>query len=259
VPALDRRLRRDRAIVGASLLAIALVAWLYLVHLSATMPGMDMADMPGTVMPRVHAWDPLDVGLLFIMWAVMMIAMMVPAAAPMVLTFATVQRKRQEQNRATVPTVVFLLGYALVWTAYAAVAAVAQWRLHEADLLSATMASTSTRLGGALLLVAGVFQWTPVKQACLAKCRSPLSFVMTEWREGRAGAFVMGVRHGAYCVACCWALMALLFVAGVMNLLWIAGLAIVVLAERVLPGGAAVSRVVGVLLLLAGVVVLVRG
>lgn len=259
MPALDRRLRRDREVVGAALLAIALVAWLYLVHLSATMPGMDMAEMPGMAMPRVHAWDVVDVGLLFVMWAVMMIAMMVPSAAPMVLTFATVQRKRREQDRATVPTVVFLLGYALVWTAYAAVAALAQWRLHEAGLLSAAMGSTSTRLGGALLLVAGVFQWTPVKQACLAKCRSPLSFVMTEWREGRAGAFMMGVRHGAYCMACCWALMALLFVAGVMNLLWIAGLAIVVLAERVLPGGAAVSRVVGVLLLLAGVVVLVRG
>jgi len=259
VPALDRRLRRDRAVVGAALLAIALVAWLYLVHLSATMPGMDMADMPGMAMPRAHAWDPLDVGLLFIMWAVMMIAMMVPAAAPMVLTFAMVQRQRQEQDRATVPTVVFLLGYALVWTAYAAVAALVQGRLHEADLLSATMASTSTRLGGALLLIAGVFQWTPLKQACLAKCRSPLSFVMSEWREGRAGAFVMGVRHGAYCVACCWALMALLFVAGVMNLLWIAGLAILVLVERVLPGGPAVSRIVGVLFLLTGVVVLVRG
>jgi len=259
VPALDRRLRRDRAIVGAALLAIALVAWLYLLHLSATMPGMDMADMPGMAMPRVHAWDLIDVVLLFVMWAVMMIAMMVPAAAPMVLTFATVQRQRQAQDRATVPTGVFLLGYALVWTAYAAVAALAQWRLHEADLLSAAMASTSTRLGGALLLVAGAFQWTPLKQACLAKCRSPLSFVMTEWREGRTGAFVMGMRHGAYCVACCWALMALLFVAGVMNLLWIAGLAIVVLAERVLPGGAAVSRIAGVLLLLAGVVVLVRG
>jgi predicted metal-binding membrane protein len=259
VPALDSLLRRDRVIVGAALLATALVAWLYLLHLSATMPGMGMADMPGMAMPRAHAWDQVDVVLLFVMWAVMMIAMMVPAAAPMVLTFAMVQRKRQEQDRATVPTVVFLFGYALVWTAYAAVAALAQWRLHEADLLSAAMASTSTRLGGALLLVAGVFQWTPLKQACLAKCRSPLSFVMTEWREGQAGAFVMGMRHGAYCVACCWALMALLFVAGVMNLLWVAGLAVFVLAERILPGGPAVSRIAGALLLVAGVVILVRG
>ncbi|MDP2701651.1 MAG: DUF2182 domain-containing protein, partial [Candidatus Rokubacteria bacterium] len=120
-------------------------------------------------------------------------------------------------------------------------------------------ASTSAWLGGALLLVAGVFQWTPLKQACLAKCRSPLSFVMTEWRDGRAGAFVMGMRHGAYCVACCWALMALLFVAGVMNLLWVAGLAVFVLVERVLPGGLVVGRIAGALLLVAGVVILVRG
>lgn len=259
MPALDTLLRRDRAIVGAALLATALVAWLYLFHLSTTTPGMDMVDMPEMAMRRRQAWDAVDVILLFVMWAVMMIAMMVPAAAPMILTFAMVQRRRQEQDRAVVPTVVFLLGYAVVWTGYSAAAALAQWRLHEAGLLSSAMASTSARMGGALLLLAGVFQWTPLKQACLAKCRSPLSFVMTEWREGRAGAFVMGRRHGAYCVACCWALMALLFVAGVMNLLWVAGLAVFVLAERALPGGPAVSRIAGAVLLVAGVVVLVRG
>jgi len=259
VPALDTLLRRDRVIVGAALLATALVAWLYLFDLSATMSGMDMADMPGMAMTRDHAWGVVDVVLLFVMWVVMMIAMMVPAAAPMILTFATVQRRRREQDGAAVPTATFLLGYAVVWTAYSAVAALVQWRLHEADLLSATMASRSAQLGGVVLIVAGVFQWTPLKQACLAKCRSPLSFVMTEWREGRVGAFVMGLRHGAYCVACCWALMALLFVAGVMNLLWVAGLAVFVLAERVLPGGPVVSRIAGALLLVAGVVILVRG
>jgi predicted metal-binding membrane protein len=258
VPALDTLLRRDRAIVGAALLAVTLVAWVYLMHLSATMPGMDMADMPGMTMPRDHAWGAIDVALLFVMWAVMMVAMMVPAAAPMILTFATVQRRRQEQDRAAVPTAVFLLGYLVVWTAFAAVAALAQWRLHEADLLS-SMATTGARPGGGLLVVAGVFQWTSLKQACLAKCRSPLSFIMTEWREGRAGAFVMGMRHGAYCVACCWALMALLFAAGVMNLLWVGGLAVFVLAERILPGGPVISRVAGTLLLVAGVVVLIRG
>ncbi|HEV2056704.1 MAG TPA: DUF2182 domain-containing protein [Methylomirabilota bacterium] len=258
MPALDTMLRRDRALVGATLVVTALVAWLYLFRLSVSMPDTDMADMPGMAMLRDHAWSLVDVVLLFVMWAVMMIAMMVPAAAPMVLTFAMVQRTRREQDRAAIPTVVFLLGYAAVWTAYATAAALAQWRLHEAGLLSAAMASTSARLGGALLLVAGIFQWTPLKQACLAKCRSPLSFVMTEWRDGRAGAFVMGMRHGAYCVACCWALMALLFVAGVMNLLWVAGLAAFVLAERVLPGGPAVSRIAGTLLLVAGVVILVR-
>jgi predicted metal-binding membrane protein len=259
VPTLDTLLRRDRAIVGAALLVTVLAAWLYLLHLSATMSGMDMADMPGMAMSRYDAWSVVDVVLLFVMWAVMMSAMMVPAAAPMVLTFAMVQRKRQEQARAVVPTVVFLLGYAVVWTGYAAAAALAQWRLHEAGLLSSAMTSTSARLGGVLLLMSGVFQWTPLKQTCLAKCRSPLSFIMTEWREGRGGAFVMGMRHGGYCVACCWALMALLFVAGVMNLLWIAGLAVFVLAERVLPGGLVVGRIAGALLLVGGVVILVRG
>jgi len=259
MPALDSVLRRDRAIVGAALLAITLAAWLYLFRLSAMMPGMDLPDMPGMAMLRDHPWEVVDVLLLFVMWTVMMMAMMVPAATPMVLTFAAVQRKRREQERPTVPTVVFLLGYAVVWTTYAAAAALAQWRLHEAQLLSAAMASTSARLGGALLLAAGAFQWTRLKEVCLSKCRSPLSFVMSEWREGRAGAVVMGVRHGAYCVACCWALMALLFVAGVMNLWWIAGLAVFVLAERVLPGGQAVSRIGGALLLLAGAVILVRG
>jgi predicted metal-binding membrane protein len=259
VPALDTLLRRDRAIVGAALVATVLLAWLYLFHWSGAMPGMNMADMPSMAMSRNHDWGVVEVTLLFVMWTVMMIAMMVPAAAPMILTFATVQRKRREQDRASIPTAVFLLGYAAVWTAYAAAAALAQWRLHEADLLSTAMVSASAWLGGVLLLVAGVFQWTSLKQACLAKCRSPLSFVMTEWREGPTGAFAMGIRHGAYCVACCWALMALLFVVGVMNLLWVVGLAVFVLAERVLPGGPAVGRAAGALLVVAGVIVLVRG
>ena len=259
MPALDTLLRRDRAIVGTALVAIVLLAWLYLFHHSGAMPGMTMADKPSMTMSHNHAGDVVEVMLLFVMWTVMMIAMMVPAAAPMILTFAMVQRKRREQDQASIPTALFLLGYAVVWTAYAAAAALAQWRLHEADLLSTAMASASAWLGGVLLLVAGVFQWTSLKDACLAKCRSPLSFVMTEWREGATGAFVMGTRHGAYCVACCWALMALLFVVGVMNLLWVVGLTVFVLAERVLPGGPAVSRAAGALLVVAGVIVLVRG
>ena len=221
------------------------------------MPGMDMTGMPDMAMP--HAWTAVDLALLFVMWAVMMVAMMVPAATPMILTFALVQRTRQEQARPVVPTAIFLLGYAVVWTAYAVAAALAEWRLHDLALLSSAMASTSARFGGALLVAAGVFQWTPLKQACLAKCRSPLSFLLTEWRDGPRGAFVMGVRHGAYCVACCWALMALLFVAGVMNLLWIALLAAFVLAERVARGGDRLGRIAGVPLVVAGIVVLVRG
>jgi predicted metal-binding membrane protein len=120
------------------------------------------------------------------------------------------------------------------------------------------MAATSPLLAAALLIAAGVFQWTPLKRACLAACRSPLSFLMTGWREGWAGALVMGVRHGAYCLGCCWALMALLFVAGVMNLLWVAAIAVAVLVEKVVPRGDVIGRLVGLALIAAGIAVAVR-
>jgi predicted metal-binding membrane protein len=150
----------------------------------------------------------------------------------------------------------FLLGYFVVWTLFSVVAVVAQWGLHAAALLSPTMVSTSSILGGVLLIAAGVFQWTPLKHACLNHCRSPLGFLMTEWREGKGGALVMGVKHGSYCVGCCWILMALLFAAGVMNLLWVAAIAAFVLTEKVLPRGDLVGRIAGGVLVLAGIVIL---
>jgi len=248
-PSLDALLGRDRAILGVCLAGIAILAWLYLVHLARAMPS---TEMMGMAMPQMHRWGPVDVLLAFVMWAVMMVAMMVPSAAPMILMFAMVYRKRREQQRPIVPTAVFLLGYVVVWTAYAALAALAQWGLHDLALLSAVMASTSPLLGGGLLIAAGIFQWTPLKRACLTHCRSPLSFLMTGWREGQVGAFVMGLRHGAYCVGCCWILMALLFVAGVMNLVWVAAIAAFVLGEKVAPAGQLVSRLAGGALVVGG-------
>jgi hypothetical protein len=161
-------------------------------------------------MPAMHAWSWVEVGALVIMWSVMMVAMMTPAAAPMILMFATIHRRRTAEGRPATPTAIFVLGYLVIWTIYSVVAALAQASLHAAALLSPAMAATSPLLAGGLLVAAGVFQWTPLKRACLAACRSPLSFLMTGWREGRAGAFVMGLRHGLYCLGCCWALMALL-------------------------------------------------
>jgi predicted metal-binding membrane protein len=224
------------------------------------MAGMDMAgmDMAGVEMPGLHEWEVTTVLLLFMMWAVMMVAMMVPSAAPMILTFLTVNRRRQATTRPLVPVGIFLLGYLAVWTAYSAVATLAQWGLHEAALLSSTMAATSPVLSGGLLLAAGVFQWTPLKRACLKGCRSPLSFLMSEWRDGTAGAFVMGLRHGAYCVGCCWVLMALLFVAGVMNLLWVAVIALFVMAEKILPRGDLIGHVAGIALVTAGIALMAR-
>lgn len=257
--ALETLLRRDRVIVGAALAALTVAAWLYLLHLASAMS--DMPAMPGMAMamPALHAWSWVEVGVLVVMWGVMMIAMMTPAAAPMILMFSTIRRRRTAEGRPAVPTAIFILGYLAVWTIYSVVAALGQAGLHSAAMLSPAMAATSPLLAGGLLVAAGVFQWTPLKRACLAACRSPLSFLMTGWREGRAGAFVMGLRHGLYCLGCCWALMALLFVAGVMNLLWVAVIAVAVLVEKVVPRGDLVGRLAGVVLIAAGVLLVAGG
>ena len=167
----------------------------------------------------------------------------------MILLFATVNRRRREQERPYVPTSVFLSGYVIVWSGFAALATGANWGLHVNSLLSSMMGtSSSAYLGGALLLTAGIFQWSPLKYACLSHCRSPLGFLMAEWRDGAGGALRMGLKHGVYCLGCCWVLMGLLFVLGVMNLLWIAALAAFVLMEKVIHNGHLVSRVTGLLL-----------
>jgi predicted metal-binding membrane protein len=248
-------LQRERLIIGGCLGAMAILAWSYLFHARTAMPGMDMAgmDMPGMVMPGLQVWGASTVLLLFVMWAVMMVAMMLPSATPMLLAFLTVNKQRQAAARPYVPVSIFLLGYLAVWTAFSAVATLAEWGLHQAALLSSAMAATSPALNGGLLIAAGIFQWTPLKRACLKGCRSPLSFLMSEWREGAAGAFIMGLRHGAFCVGCCWVLMALLFVAGVMNLFWVAVIALFVLAEKVLATGELLGRITGVVLVAAGV------
>jgi predicted metal-binding membrane protein len=247
---LETILRRDRLIIGGCLAAMAVLAWLYLFHTKTAMPDM---DMPGMVMLDLHEWGLTTVLLLFVMWTVMMVAMMVPSAAPMILAFLTVNERRRATARPLVPVAIFLLGYLAVWTAFSVVATLAEWGLHQAAMLSTMMTATSTALNGGLLIAAGIFQWTPLKRACLKGCRSPLSFLMSEWREGAAGAFVMGLRHGAYCVGCCWVLMALLFVVGVMNLFWVAVIALFVMAEKILPKGELVCHVAGIALVIAGV------
>lgn len=246
---MDTVLRRERLIISVCLAAVVVLSWLYLIHTKAAMPDM---DMPGMVMLDLHEWGPATVLLLFVMWSVMMVAMMVPSATPMILAFVTVNQRREAANRPFVPVTIFLFGYLAVWTAFSAVATLAEWGLHQAAMLSTTMTATSTALNGGLLIAAGVFQWTPMKRACLKGCRSPLSFLMSEWRDGAGGAFVMGIRHGAYCVGCCWFLMALLFVAGVMNLLWVAVIALFVMAEKISPKGELLARAAGVGLVIAG-------
>jgi predicted metal-binding membrane protein len=248
---LETLLRRERLITTGCLAAMVLAAWTYLVHSKTAMAEM---DMPGMVMP----WGATSVFLLFVMWAVMMVAMMVPSAAPMVLAFLSLNHRRKATVRPLAPVGIFLAGYLAVWTAFSAIATLAQWGLHKAALLSPAMAATSPVLSGGLLVAAGVFQWTPLKRACLKNCRSPLSFLMSEWREGSTGAFIMGLRHGSYCLGCCWILMALLFVAGVMNLLWVAAIALFVMAEKILNWGELAGRVTGAVMVAWGIAHMAR-
>jgi len=240
-------LKRDRVIVIAALTGITLLAWGYMVHEARGMNLTGVCCCAGMKMagPDMNPWSTATLPPLFLMWSEMMVAMMIPSAAPMMLAFALVQRKRREQDRPFVPAGVFLLGYLVIWTGFSALAAVTQWILHAKALLSPMMAGTSPVFGGALFIMAGVFQWTPLKSACLAHCRSPLAFLMTDWREGKSGALFMGLKHGTYCTGCCWFLMALLFVAGVMNIWWIAMISALVLLEKVAPKSWQAGRFAG--------------
>jgi predicted metal-binding membrane protein len=250
--------QRDRCIILLALIGVTAIAWLYLLAMRRDMAGMPM-DMADMAMPMMAAWTPTAFALTFAMWWVMMIGMMAPSAAPMVLTFATLNRGKRARGLGVVPTSVFLLGYLAAWGAFSVVATMAQWALDSGALLSPALAATSPLLGGTLVIAAGLYQFTPLKQACLRNCRSPFAFVLNHWREGWTGALRMGIEHGAYCLGCCWMLMTLLFVAGVMNLLWVAGIAVFVFAEKLLPGGLGVGRVAGVVMLGLGAFLLIQG
>lgn len=248
--------RRDRALVGTGLAGITVLAWLYLVRLESRMDSMEGMSM-SSAMPMAMPWSTVEIALTFLMWAVMMTAMMIPAATSMILVFVTINRKRAESGTTPVPTGLFVLGYLIVWTGFSLVAALGQWALQSVALVSPDTLKAAPLLGGTLLVAAGVYEFTPLKHVCLSRCQSPLVFLMMEWREGRGGAFVTGLRHGVFCVGCCWALMTLLFVVGVMNLLWVALIAVFVLVEKLIPGRL-VSYTAGVLLVAFGLWVIGR-
>ena len=240
-------------VVFAGIIGLTALAWGYLFYVAQEMGGMD----PGMMMVQMRSWTAADFGFMFLMWAVMMVGMMVPTAAPMVLLFATNSRRLREQQQPYVPTVVFLSGYVVVWSGFAVTATLGNWALHVNDLMSSMMGkSANIYLGGGLLIAAGLFQLSPLKYVCLKHCRSPLSFLTNDWREGAWGAFTMGLHHGAFCLGCCWVLMGLLFVLGIMNLLWIAVLAAFVLLEKVAPAGQYVGMAAGVLLVIWGVLLI---
>ena len=253
---LETMLQRDRTVLIAGLVAVALVAWVSLCSMvwktTATGTTGAMGMTSEMAMPVMQGWGAIEILLLFVMWAVMMVAMMVPSIAPLLLMFAWAHR-RMGGNRVMGSAGILLLGYVLVWAGFSVLATLVQWGLHKAALLSSMMVSTSSVFGGLLLMAAGIFQFTPLKRACLAHCRSPLSFLMSHWQKGRLGTFIMGVKHGAYCVGCCWLLMTLLFTVGVMNLFWMAVIAVLVLAEKVTTNGDVIGRIAGGTLIVAGV------
>lgn len=247
---------RDQVVVTGALAALVALSWAYLLTgAGMSMPAVD--DVAAMASRGVHAmtWSPGYALVVFLMWAVMMVAMMVPSAAPTVLLFARMQRARRD--RAAGDTGVFVAGYVAVWTVFSAAATAIQYALERTGELSPMMAANSGALAGSILVAAGLYQLTPAKSACLRHCRSPIAFIMHHWRPGRWGAFRVGLEHGAFCLGCCWVLMGLLFFGGVMNLLWIAAITLFVLLEKVVPYGAGGGRLAGIAMIGAGALVLV--
>jgi predicted metal-binding membrane protein len=260
---LEAVLRRDRLVVAGALGVVVALAWGYVLWLAADMDmgGMDMSGFrmipsgTGLMAPATAPWKAIEFGFVFAMWAVMMVGMMVPSAAPMILMYARVGRHGKTVGKPLAATGWFAAGYVLAWTGFSLAATVVQWAIERAALLDSHMETESKILGGAVLIAAGIYQWSPLKDVCLVQCQTPLQFLMRHggFRSDVPGCLLLGLRHGAYCVGCCWALMALLFVAGVMNVLWIALLSMLVLLEKWTPFGRWVARLAGVVCVAWGV------
>jgi len=260
--ALEAVLKRDRLVVMAGLVIVFVISAAYTVagigmNMSAVTMTKMAIRMPGMAMTPA-GWSPAYALLVFLMWWVMMIAMMIPSAAPMVLLHAAIARKQGASARPLVATAVFALGYLAVWAGFSLVATLAQWGLEAVGVVTGMMEIASPVVAGLVLIVAGLYQFTPLKHACLRHCQSPIGFIAHHWRPGAGGAWRMGLEHGAFCLGCCWFLMLLLFVGGIMNLIWIAGIALYVGIEKFAAGRRWVTTATGAALTLAGFLVLAR-
>jgi predicted metal-binding membrane protein len=263
VPAPITVLRRDRIVIILAVALLTALAWSYLLWLSAdmNMGGMDMTGFRmipsgmSLMVPKDMPWRAIEFAFVFAMWTVMMVGMMTPSAAPMFIMYARVGRQTEAQGMALAATVWFAAGYFLVWVAFALFATLVQWALERTALLDFTMASTDNVLGGLVFVAAGLYQWTRLNELCLAQCQRPFAFVMRHggYRRDAPGCVMLGLRHGAYCVGCCWALMALLLVGGVMNVLWIVLLALLAFLERVTSMGRLIACLAGIVLIAGGV------
>jgi predicted metal-binding membrane protein len=261
--ALETVLKRDRMVLAGALLALTALAWTYMLWTAASMsaatsassmPGM---DMPGMGMsPAGAVWSVGGFALTLAMWVVMMIGMMTPSAAPMILLYARVGRQARADGRPFASTFWFAGGYLLAWSGFAVAASLAQLALAHMTLITPMLAAANSRFAGLVLVAAGIYQWTPLKGSCLSQCQAPLSFLQRHggFRRDPKGSLKLGLKHGLACIGCCWALMMLLFVGGVMNLLWVAALSILVLLEKLVRVGRLVPRVVGLVLVAVGVI-----
>ncbi len=248
-----RLLLHDRILVCGSLVLVIVLSWAYLLAGAGTMEDMDGMEMPMSSGP----WTWGHAAVMALMWAVMMAAMMLPSAAPIILLMGTIGSTRHARGGGAGTSGYFASGYLAVWSVFSVLATVMQYGLERAALLSPMMEMSSQLLASLVLVSAGLYQWMPLKQSCLRQCRSPFEFVLTRWQEGRLGAFKMGLEHGSYCVGCCWLLMLLLFIGGVMNLMWIAGIALFVLVEKLAPAGHWLGKAAGAALAIWGLVSLV--
>lgn len=223
---------------------MTVLSWVYLLKMAGD---MSAPGSPCMTAMQIQDWTAGYFGMMFLMWAVMMVGMMLPSAAPMILIYASVARKAQRQGTPVASASTFTLGYIFMWVVFSFFVTIAQWQLDKLALLSPMMVANSPRLGAGLLIAAGIYQWLPLKSNCLRHCRSPFHFISSHWRPGNLGAFLMGLSHGAFCIGCCWVLMLLLFVGGVMNILWIAAITLFVLLEKALPLGEWGGKLTGVL------------
>jgi predicted metal-binding membrane protein len=267
---LETLLRRDRWVVLTALCTLSILAWAYILRLAVqmdmgrmNMTGFRMAaSAAGMVMrPAFEPWSGPEFLFTLVMWTVMMIGMMTPSVAPIVLLYVLVGRQAVKTGKQFPSTAWFVGGYLLVWTVFSFVATTAQWALERAAVLTPSMATASALVGGIVLIVSGVYQWTSLKDKCLRQCQSPLQFIQRNggFQRAPSGSLRLGVLHGMYCVGCCWPLMALLFVVGVMNVLWVALIAILILAEKVIQTGNLIPRSAGVFFVFIGLLLILRG
>ena len=254
----DVLLKRDRRIVVAALVLLTALAWVFLLRHVRSMPvaAAPIPEMPGMDMSAamIRTWTPGDLVVLFPMWAIMMVAMMTPSVTPMILIYARVARQFVEERRPLAATGWFTAGYLLSWTAFSLVAAIAHSLLERSGWLNPIMAPASVSVAGTMLIIAGLYQFTPLKNNCLGHCKSPLTFLETHggFKPGMVASMKVGIRHGLYCIGCCWALMALLFAGGVMNVFWIVAISTHLVIEKMLMAGHVIARLTGAVLAIAG-------